>query len=111
MNQDNQFIQCFLFGKQKKHHSSSRRQIYFHLMVFGAFVILFKINQVGCENYKSVNRKRYEERDEEIYQEQISENSQEDLNHDPWRESERPKLFVDYLNRPLKGKKLDMIYF
>ena len=58
-----------------------------------------------------MNRKRYEERDEETYQEQISENSQEDLNYDPWRESERPKLFVDYLNGPLKGKKLNTIYF
>ena len=98
---NNQFIQWFLFGKQKKH-----RQTYFHLIVFGAFVILFKINQVGCAD-KSVNKKYG---DEETYLEQSSENSQEDLNYDPWRESERPKLFVDYLNGPLKGKTL-LIYY
>ena len=94
---NNQFLQWFLFGKQKRH-----RQTYFHLMVFSAFVIIFKINQIGCED-KSV-RKKYE--DDETYLERSSKDSQEDLSYDPWRESERPKLFVDYLNGPLKGKKL-----
>ena len=28
----------------------------------------------------------------------------EDDNYDPWRESNQPKLFVDYLNGPLSGK-------
>ena len=87
------------------------RQTYFYLVVLGAFVIFFKINQVGCEDDKnSVNQKRYEEK-KKSFEEQLSENSQEDLNYDPWRESERPKLFVDYLNGPLKGKTLNIIYF
>ena len=93
---NNQFLQWFLFGKQKRH-----RQTYFHLMAFSAFVIIFKINQIGCED-KSV-RNKYE--DDEPYLERSSKDSQEDLSYDPWRESERPKLFVDYLNGPLKGKK------
>ena len=65
---NNKFIQCFLFHKQKKHHQI--RQTYFHLMVLSAFVILLKINQIGCED-KSV-KKRNE--DEETYLEQNSDN-------------------------------------
>ena len=103
---NNKFIQCSfsLNEKQRKCHFvrfKSRWQTYFHLMVFGAFVIFLKINQVGCED-KSVNKK-YE--NEESFLELETENSQEDLNYDPWRDSERPKLFIDYLNGPLKGKK------
>ena len=26
--------------------------------------------------------------------------------HDPWRESNQPKIFVDYLRKPLSGKTL-----
>ena len=70
-------------------------------MVFGAFVVLFKINQVGCAD-KSSGNKKYQ--NEETYLMDQESNSQEDMNYDPWRESERPKLFVDYLNGPLKGK-------
>ena len=103
---NNQFIQCFLFEKQKK---QTYRQRYFHLMVFGAFAILFKINQVGCAD-KNVNKKLYE--DEASYLEQATENSQEDLSYDPWRDSERPKLFVDYLHGPLKGRTFNFeLYF
>ena len=97
---NNKFIQCFLFHKQKKHHQI--RQTYFHLMVFGAFVVLFKINQVGCAD-KTSRSKKYE--NEETYLREQEMNSQEDMNYDPWRDSERPKLFVDYLNGPLKGKR------
>ena len=69
-------------------------------MVFGAFVIFLKINQVGCEDKNSVNKKY--ENEESFVGAEISE---ENSNYDPWRDSERPKLFIDYLNGPLKGKK------
>ena len=106
---NNKFIQCsFLNKKQRKYHlvgfKSQAWQTYFHLMVFGAFVIFLKINQVGCED-KSVNKKY--ENEESFAEADISE---EDLNYDPWRDSERPKLFIDYLNGPLKGRKWKNIF-
>ena len=96
---NNKFIQCSLFQKQKKHHQS--RQTHYHLMVFCAFVILFRINQVGCADKTSGKEML---KDEETYLREQETNSEEDMNYDPWRDSERPKLFVDYLNGPLKGR-------
>ena len=32
-------------------------------------------------------------------------NSNEDAAYDPWKESDRPKVVVDYHNGPLRGKK------
>ena len=99
---NNRFIQYFLWEKQKCKH----RKAYFHLIVFVTIVIFSEINKIGCSD-KSGNKKYNE--NEETYFDHDAENTQEDFNYDPWRDSERPKLFVDYLSGPLKGKKKHLI--
>jgi hypothetical protein len=94
---NNRFIQYFLWEKQKSKH----RKAYFHLIVFATIVIFSEINKIGCSD-KSGNKKYND--NEETYFDHDAENTQEDFNYDPWRDSERPKLFVDYLSGPLKGE-------
>ena len=74
------------------------------LTVLGHFLlILLSWKEAGCEQRETPLRPLTNKPAKPKPNKGSKEQSNE-YTYDPWRDNDRPKLFVDYLNGPLKGK-------
>ena len=110
-NQNTMKKSKFIQTLQKQRHQK-RIMCFHHVLLFSVLVCLFILNDVGCDDKSVLQKYRGQSKEESRIRrnkEDTFEHSQED--YDPWRDSDRPKLFVDYLNGPLKGKTIIFQHF